>query len=421
MQKGRAEKMVLTRAVPDLQSGETTLSKATTLPETIASRKPLIQLRQVVKAYQTAAGDFLALKGISTEIYQGEFLGIIGKSGAGKSTFLNMVTGVDHLTSGEVWVTGEDGKPPVSIHTLNENALAFWRGRTVGVIYQSFQLLPMLTLLDNILLPMDLCGDFRNGQSRRRALELLKLVELEDHAYKLPSQVSGGQQQRAAIARALANDPPILVADEPTGNLDSNTAERVLGIFEELAAQCKTILIVTHDPSLAKRATRRVLISDGELVNDAVAHALHMLTHSQLLKITHQVESRSYAPGSTIARQGAVEDGLYIIGKGKVEVLHQADQPHLSLTGYILPGDCFSDLEIVETQDCDLTFRASLDGPVEALALSRDDFYTLMNQSSTAAYTLRQAAIQRSMTYCSRDKTIGGAMPFTADSQGALE
>jgi putative ABC transport system ATP-binding protein len=265
VQKGRAEKMVLTRAVPDLQSGETTLSKATTLPETIASRKPLIQLRQVVKAYQTAAGDFLALKGISTEIYQGEFLGIIGKSGAGKSTFLNMVTGVDHLTSGEVWVTGEDGKPPVSIHTLNENALAFWRGRTVGVIYQSFQLLPMLTLLDNILLPMDLCGDFRNGQSRRRALELLKLVELEDHAYKLPSQVSGGQQQRAAIARALANDPPILVADEPTGSLDSVTADAIFQVFENLIAAGKTILMVTHDNALGPRFTRRLYLADGEL------------------------------------------------------------------------------------------------------------------------------------------------------------
>jgi ABC-type lipoprotein export system ATPase subunit len=375
----------------------------------------LIELRDVYKVFKTSAGDYLALKGIDLDFDAGEFTAIMGKSGSGKSTLINMITGIDHPTSGVVQVGDKE------IHQMKEGKLAEWRGRNLGIVFQFFQLLPTLTILENTMLPMDFCNMYQPAEREGKAMDLLRMLGLEEMYDKLPAAISGGQQQIAAIARALANDPPILVADEPTGNLDSNTAERVLGIFEELAAQCKTILIVTHDPSLAKRATRRVLISDGELVNDAVAHALHMLTHSQLLKITHQVESRSYAPGSTIARQGAVEDGLYIIGKGKVEVLHQADQPHLSLTGYILPGDCFSDLEIVETQDCDLTFRASLDGPVEALALSRDDFYTLMNQSSTAAYTLRQAAIQRSMTYCSRDKTIGGAMPFTADSQGALE
>jgi putative ABC transport system ATP-binding protein len=220
----------------------------------------------VVKVYETAAGEFPALRGISVDIYPGEFLGVIGKSGAGKSTLLNMVTGVDHLTSGEVIVRAEDGD--VSVHNLSENDLALWRGRNMGVVYQSFQLLPMLTLVENIMLPMDLCGLYHRGASRERALELLRMVELEEHAFKLPNFISGGQQQRVAIARALANDPPILVADEPTGSLDSVTAEHVFEVFEHLVETGKTILMVTHDNSLAPRFSRHLRIQDGEIVPD---------------------------------------------------------------------------------------------------------------------------------------------------------
>jgi putative ABC transport system ATP-binding protein len=226
--------------------------------------QPLIQLQQVTKVYQTAAGDFPALRGIDAQVFPGEFLGVIGKSGAGKSTLLNMITGVDHLTSGEVLIR-RDGRE-VSIHTLSEDALALWRGRTLGVVYQSFQLLPMLTLVENIMLPMDLCGLYDRNGSRRRALELLRMVELEEHANKLPGYISGGQQQRVAIARALANDPPILVADEPTGSLDSVTADHVFEVFERLIASGKTIVMVTHDNSLVPRFTRHLLIRDGELI-----------------------------------------------------------------------------------------------------------------------------------------------------------
>jgi len=234
-----------------------------------AKHPALIRFTQVVKKYATAAGDFLALKGITLSIFPGEFVGIIGKSGAGKSTFLNMITGVDHLTSGEVKVSSQDGKS-LSIHSLSENALALWRGHNVGVVFQSFQLLPMLSLLDNIMLPMDLCGLFRPRQSRERAMELLKWVELEDHAFKLPATISGGQQQRVAIARALANDPPILVADEPTGSLDSVTAQTIFKIFETLVAQGKTILMATHDKSLSGRFSRCLQLADGELVGEPV-------------------------------------------------------------------------------------------------------------------------------------------------------
>lgn len=226
----------------------------------------IIEIRSVTKVYSTEAGDFSALHDVSLQVKMGEFLGVVGKSGAGKSTLLNMITGVDHLTSGEVIVrtNGED----VSVHQLDEDALALWRGRTLGIIYQSFQLLPMLTLIENVMMPMDLCDLYKPRLSRERAVELLTLVELEEHANKLPAFISGGQQQRAAIARALANDPPILVADEPTGSLDSVTADHIFDVFEHLVQERgKTIVMVTHDNSLAPRFSRHVQITDGELVD----------------------------------------------------------------------------------------------------------------------------------------------------------
>jgi len=225
----------------------------------------LVELVDVVKIYSTAAGEFTALNGINLQVGRGEFVGVIGKSGAGKSTLLNMITGVDRLTSGEVVVNANGA--PVSIHKMTEDSVALWRGKTLGVVYQSFQLLPMLTLVENIVLPMDLCGRFKPKQSRQRALELLRLVEIEDHADKLPAQISGGQQQRVAIARALANDPPILVADEPTGSLDSVTAEHIFEVFEHLVGDLgKTIVMVTHDQALGSRFTRTLEIADGELM-----------------------------------------------------------------------------------------------------------------------------------------------------------
>jgi len=229
-----------------------------------SSAQPLIEMRDVVKVYSTAAGEFTALKGINLQIGSGEFVGIVGKSGAGKSTLLNMITGVDDLTSGSVIVNANGSS--VSIHDLSEDAVALWRGKTLGVVFQSFQLLPMLTLVENITLPMDLCGVYRPKESRERALALLRLVEIEEHANKLPAFISGGQQQRVAIARALANDPPILIADEPTGSLDSMTADHILEVFEHLVSdQGKTIVMVTHDESPRPRFSRTLGIVDGEL------------------------------------------------------------------------------------------------------------------------------------------------------------
>jgi len=227
---------------------------------------PLIELHDVVKVYSTVAGEFTALKGINAQVQTGEFLGVIGKSGAGKSTLLNMITGVDDITTGDVTVSANGEH--VSVHDLDEDALALWRGHTLGIIYQSFQLLPMLTLVENVTLPMDLCGLYHPRRSRERALELLEMVELKEHAFKLPAFISGGQQQRVAIARAMANDPPILVADEPTGSLDSVTSDHIFELFERLVAeQGKTIIMVTHDKSIAPRFSRILRIADGKLAD----------------------------------------------------------------------------------------------------------------------------------------------------------
>jgi putative ABC transport system ATP-binding protein len=223
---------------------------------------PLISLRAVTKSYKTASGDFMALRGIDADIYPGEFVGVLGKSGAGKSTLVNMITAVDHLTSGEINVNG------VAVHSLNENQASLWRGRNLGVVFQSFQLMSSLSLLDNIMLAMDFCGLYRPLRSPERALDLLRQVELEEHARKLPNAISGGQQQRLAIARALANDPPIIVADEPTGRLDSVTAETIFHIFENLVAQGRTILMVSHDPSFFQRYSRILWIADGLLTDE---------------------------------------------------------------------------------------------------------------------------------------------------------
>jgi putative ABC transport system ATP-binding protein len=223
---------------------------------------PLITLHQVSKIYQTAAGPFTALNDINIQIKAGEFVAVTGKSGSGKSTLINMITGIDRPTTGEVWVN------EVAVHTLSEGQMAKWRGRYLGIIFQFFQLLPTLTVLENIMLPMDFCRLYSARQRKERALQLLAQVEMADHAHKLPSALSGGQQQRVAIARALSNDPPILVADEPTGNLDSRTAAAVFHLFEKLVAEGKTILMVTHDNDLARRVHRIITVVDGAVVDE---------------------------------------------------------------------------------------------------------------------------------------------------------
>ena len=227
-----------------------------------AVNSALIDLRDVVKTYETGAGDVTVLKDITLQVQPGEFISVVGPSGSGKSTLLNMITGIDRPTSGEVLVGDE------IVHALSENQLARWRGRNVGVIFQFFQLLPTLTILENVMLPMDFCKVYRRRERKERALHLLEQVGIAEHAHKLPSALSGGEQQRAAIARALANDPSLVVADEPTGNLDTTTANEVFVLFENLVAQGKTLMVVTHDRGLSARTERVLHLLDGCLHRD---------------------------------------------------------------------------------------------------------------------------------------------------------
>jgi putative ABC transport system ATP-binding protein len=223
----------------------------------------LIELRQVSKAYEVAAGKFLALKDVDMQVEAGEFVAVVGKSGSGKSTLINMITGIDTPTSGEVFVAA------TAVHAMDQEQLAVWRGKNVGVVFQFFQLLPTLTVAENLVLPMDFCNTFPVNERRARAISLLEKVGIAEQADKLPADLSGGQQQRAAIARALANDPPLVVADEPTGNLDSATSDAVMQLFANLAAEGKTVLMVTHERDLTRYFTRSIALADGVIVSGA--------------------------------------------------------------------------------------------------------------------------------------------------------
>ncbi len=243
------------------------MSKVTGNGRLVDDGAPLIRLEHVVKSYQTPAGEFIALRDLDLTIGKGEFVAVVGKSGSGKSTLINMITGIDRPTSGEIYIND------IAIHNLGEGPMAEWRGRNVGVIFQFFQLLPMLSCIENVMLPMDFCNMYKPSEREARALSLLEHVEMADQAYKLPNEVSGGQQQRIAIARAMANDPPLLVADEPTGHLDPRSADAVFALFENMVREGKTILMVTHDEELAGRIPHRITLADGEIVDVPLEHA----------------------------------------------------------------------------------------------------------------------------------------------------
>ena len=222
----------------------------------------LIELHGVTKAYDVAAGKFLALNQVDMQVDAGEFVAVVGKSGSGKSTLINMITGIDNPTSGEVFVAA------TAVHKLDQEQLAVWRGKNVGIVFQFFQLLPTLTVAENIILPMDFCNTFPVRERRERAISLLEKVGIAEQADKLPADLSGGQQQRAAIARALANDPQILVADEPTGNLDSHTSDAVMQLFANLALEGRTVVMVTHERDLTRYFTRSIMLADGVVVTN---------------------------------------------------------------------------------------------------------------------------------------------------------
>ena len=344
----------------------------------------LIEMAQITKTFKNAAGEFIALKDMTACFYPGEFVSVVGKSGSGKSTLVNMITGIDHPTSGSVRV-GE-----TYVHALSESDMSVWRGKNLGIVFQFFQLLPMLSLLENVMLPMYLGGGFTPTQREARALSLLKLVGLEGLENKLPAAVSGGQQQCAAIARALANDPPILIADEPTGNLDPRTAEDVFDLFAGLIDQGKTILMVTHDISLAGRTTRTMLLSDGELISPWVASALPDLGHSQMLWLTHHLQPRLIQPSAELPGMDASGDWLILVTAGRLGVSDYPGNPGLHLG----PGSFVSSLSLQKDGVGHVPRKLWADEALELLVIDGPEFQRWLSQTPANRLALEGAESQ---------------------------
>jgi len=333
---------------------------------------PMIQLRQVVKRFKTGAGEYIGLRGVDVDIMAGQFVAVVGKSGSGKSTMLNMITGIDHPTSGEVLVNG------VNIYKMTESERSLFRGHNLGIVFQFFQLLPMLTLLENTMLPMDYCNAFSLSERPERAMELLKMVGLQGQAHKLPAAVSSGQQQAAAIARALATDPPIIVADEPTGNLDSRSSDEIISLFDQLVDQGKTILLVTHDPTITTRTRRTLIISDGRIIDETVAQVLPLLTHTQMLNVTQLLEKIEIPAGNTIIHKGEHFDYFYMITEGEVEVVLQPPKSEELTLARLGEGEFFGEVELMHGGNSIASVRAAQDHLVRLVALHRKDFADML-------------------------------------------
>jgi len=346
------------------------------------SSQEMIKMRQVVKTFTNAAGEFRVLKGLDLTLKSGEFVAIVGKSGSGKSTLLNMITGIDFPTSGQVIVNGVD------IYKMNESKRALWRGRNLGIVFQFFQLLPMLSLLENVMLPMDYVEMYDFDQRPKRAMELLDMVGLGKQANKLPSAVSTGQQQSAAIARALATDPPIIVADEPTGNLDSRSASFIIDLFDQLVQQGKTIAMVTHDPSLTERTSRTIVISDGELINETLAQSLPLLKHHQMLEATRILEHLTFQPNTNIIQRDSHVDYFYMIASGQVEVVLCGRKKQDISVARLSPGQFFGEVELLRGGKSIACVRAAPEGPVELVAIPRSKFIALLKESALTADTI---------------------------------
>jgi len=356
----------------------------------MSSSEAMIDMHGIVKTFKNAAGEFTVLKGIDLTINRGEFVSIVGKSGSGKSTLLNMITGIDHPTEGRVVIGSTD------IYTnMTESQRSKWRGRNLGIVFQFFQLLPMLTLLENTMLPMDYADMYDFDERPTRAMEMLKLVGLEDFANKLPLLVSTGQQQLAAIARALACDPPLLVADEPTGNLDTKSASIIIDLFEELAGRGKTVVMVTHDPSLTSRTTRNIIIADGELINETVAKSLPWLRHRHMMEFSKLMEERLYPANTTIISQNEHVENFFIIHKGEVEVVLQDRKNKETVISRLTPGEFFGEIELLRGGKSIANVRASSDRPVEVLVIKRDDFKRVIDESPITAEALGKIVQQR--------------------------
>ncbi len=370
-----------------LRRPNTTVQQQDTASRSAAT--PLIDLSGVVKTYKTPAGAVNALTNVSLQVHSGEFVAVIGKSGSGKSTLINVVTGIDRPTGGEVVVAG------TPIHTLTENQLALWRGRNVGVIFQFFQLLPTLTLHENVMLPMELARLYTPRVREERAMDLLHQVGLADEADRRPAMVSGGQQQRVAIARALANDPAVIVADEPTGSLDARSADSIFQIFQQFVDHGKTILMVTHDRELASRVSRVVLIAEGEIMDRQVAHALPALSPHEMVVLAARLEPATYPPGAVIIRQGELADRFFIVVKGQVDIVLEQGGIHETVIDRRASGDFFGEIGLLQGGRRTATVRAANDSDVVVASLDRSAFTRLMAGSEPTHAAITEAMRER--------------------------
>lgn len=365
--------------------------------------RPFIEINDLRKSFRTPAGEVEVLKGINIQFDEGEFVAVIGKSGSGKSTFINMLSGIDRPTSGSVRI-GEN-----HIHQLDENQMARWRGRNLGIVFQFFQLLPTLTVLENVMLPMQINKIGSVASQEKRARELLEQMGVAQHADKLPAAVSGGQQQRVAIARALVNDPTLLIADEPTGNLDTKTAEEIFQVFRQLVRDGKTILMVTHDDDFARRVDRTIIVSDGRVVDEFLVKALRQLSKDLILEIAHAIRPIPYPRGAVIVRQGDVGDKFYVVVEGSTDVMIDKPGGGAMIVDRRRAGEYFGEMALLGKTVRNATVVAA-DDAVKLLEIDQPLFARLVDESRSFRTELEAIVKLRDATLAnvSRERGVNG-------------
>jgi putative ABC transport system ATP-binding protein len=343
----------------------------------------MIEIQNITKVYQMGETEVRALDGVSLKIEDGEWIAITGPSGSGKSTLMAILGCLDSPTSGSYQLDGID------VAKMRDDQLAAVRNKKIGFVFQQFNLLSRTSALENVALPLL----YATGNHQRdRAKAALAAVGLSDRLGHRPNELSGGQQQRVAIARALVTEPSILLADEPTGNLDSKTAETIFALFNDLVEQGKTVIIVTHDSGLARRAHRTALLADGEIVNEYVAKALPTLTPAQLLAATHKLQPRHYEAGSMILAEGKNSEAFYVIAKGTVEVVLPRRQQSDVVALELGPGKYFGEMEFFHDRRNRASIRASESCAVEVLSLDYEALSSLLGESEPTREALHQAA-----------------------------